>query len=950
MRNAARQVITFAQTNLPQNTGDVRALANRYAAQLQLCCPPRPASQSLARTIHAYMITSGFKPRGHIIDRLIDVYCKAGNLAYAHHLFDKIPQPDIVARTTMVSAYCGLGNVKEARRIFDEIPFGLRDVVCYNAMITGYNHSDDGGAAIGLFKDMFGNGLRPDHFTYSGVLSALSLIADEERECHQLHCAVVKSGTGCSTSVLNALIHLYVKCASSPLVASSSLLDVARELFDEMQEKDELTWTTMITGYARNDDLDSAREIFDTMNVQLVAAWNAMISGYVHHALYSEALELFRRMNIERIQHDEYTYTNVLGACADCGMFLHGKEIHACILRKEAKHGPDFSSSVNNALVTLYCKCGKIHAARHIFDQMPARDIVSWNAILSGYVNAGQISEAMKFFEKMPQKNLLTWSVMIAALGQNALGEEAIKFMNQMRADGFQPCDFAFAGAVTACSNLGALEQGRQLHAQVIRLGYESSLSAGNALITMYGRCGVVEAAHLIFATMPSVDSVSWNAMIAAFGQHGHGLQALELFDRMLEVGIPPDRITFLTILTACSHSGLVHEGRRHFDSMHMYNISPGEDHYARMIDLLCRAGKFSEARKLIDKMPCEPKAPIWEALLAGCRTHGNLDLGIEAAERLLELVPQHDGTYILLSNMYAAEGQWDGVARVRKLMRDRGVKKEPACSWLDVEKKVHVFLVNDTLHPEVQAVYEYLKQLGPRLRELGYVPDTKYVLHDMESEQKEYSLSTHSEKLAVAYGLLKLPAGATVRVFKNLRICGDCHNAIKYISKLVKREIVVRDAKRFHHFRDDYPGKIVCSTIFPPHLYKEPRCYDSPQLTTIAWKGEITTNIEMPGQWEIRAPGFQKILRWVVKSKKPKPLSEDQLRKIFMEHDKNGDGHLDKNELKEAFRKIGATVPAYRASRAIHYADIDGDGVINKEHEIDHLVSYAIQLGYTLH
>lgn len=705
----------------------------------------------------------------------------------------------------MVSAYCNLRDMKEARRIFDEIPLRIRDVVSYNAMITGYNHNDDGVSAVLLFGKMMRDGCRPDHFTFSSVLSSLSLIADDARQCYQMHCAVVKSGTWCSTSVLNALISLYVKCASSPFVVASSLLGVAREIFDEMGDKDELTWTTMITGYTRNDDLESARKVFDSTSEKVVAVWNAMISGYVHHGLYSEALGLFRRMNVEGIQHDEYTYTNVLGACADSGMFWHGRELHARILRKDAKvkHRAEVRSSISNALVTLYSKCGRIHEARHIFDEMPIRDIVSWNAVLSGYTTAGLILEAKDFFNKMPEKNHLSWAVMIAANAQSGFGEESIKLLNKMRIELFQPCDYTFAGALNACSNLGALDQGKQLHCQVIRLGYESSLSVGNALITMYGRCGVVEDADLMFATMSSVDAVSWNAMIAAVGQHGDGAQALILFEQMLKAGILPDRITYLTILTACSHSGLVHEGRHYFESMHQYQISPGEDHYARMIDLFCRAGKFKEAEELMNKMPFEPKSPIWEALLGGCRIHGNLSLGIKAAEKLLELIPQHDATYILLSNMYAAAGQWVDVATVRKLMRERGVKKEPACSWIDVESKVHVFLVDDTSHPEVQEVYDYLEQLGPKLRELGYVPDTKYVLHDMEAEQKEYSLSTHSEKLAVAYGLLKLPVGATVRVFKNLRICGDCHNAIKYISKVVQRVIIVRDVKRFHHFRN---------------------------------------------------------------------------------------------------------------------------------------------------
>ncbi|CAI0553416.1 unnamed protein product [Linum tenue] len=533
-------------------------------------------------------------------------------------------------------------------------------------MITAHSHDNDGNAAIRLFCEMQRDGFRPDNFTFTSVISAVGLVAESEKHCQQLHCVVVKSGTGFVTSVLNALVSAYVK----------------------------------------NDDLDEARELFDGMAEKLVVAWNAMISGYVHRGLLQEAFKMFKK--------------------------------------------------------------------------------------------------AKEIFQEMPEKNLLTWAVMIAGLAQNGLGEESLKLFNLMKLQGFQPCDYAFAGAITSCAALGSLKSGRQLHSQLIRLGFECSLSAGNALITMYGRCGVVGDARNLFLTMSFVDSVSWNAMIAALGQHGHGVQAVELFEEMLKEGILPDRITFLTVLSACSHAGLVEEGHRYFDAMHdIYGITPGEDHYARMVDLLCRAGKFSDANDMIGKMPFQPGPQIWEAFLAGCRNHGNMELGIQAAERLFEMIPQNDGTYILLSNMYAAKGLWDNVSRVRKLMRDQGVKKEPACSWVEAENKFHVFMVDDTAHPEVNAVYSYLKQLVLEMRKLGYVPDTRFVLHDMESDQKEHAISTHSEKLAVAFGLLKLPRGATVRVFKNLRICGDCHNAIKYISKVVGREIVVRDGKRFHHFKD---------------------------------------------------------------------------------------------------------------------------------------------------
>ena len=468
---------------------------------------------------------------------------------------------------------------------------------------------------------------------------------------------------------------------------------------------------------------------------------------------------------------------------------------------------------VNNVLITLYTRCGKLVEARRVFDKMPVKDLVSWNAILSGCVNARRIEEANSIFREMPVRSLLTWTVMISGLAQNGFGEEGLKLFNQMKLEGLEPCDYAYAGAIASCSVLGSLDNGQQLHSQIIRLGHDSSLSVGNALITMYSRCGPVEGADTVFLTMPYVDSVSWNAMIAALAQHGHGVQAIQLYEKMLKENILLYRITFLTILSACSHAGLVKEGRHYFDTMHVrYGITSEEDHYSRLIDLLCRAGMFSEAKNVTESMPFEPGAPIWEALLAGCWIHGNMELGIQAADRLLELMPQQDGTYISLSNMYAALGQWDEVARVRKLMRERGVKKEPGCSWIEVENMVHVFLVDDAVHPEVHAVYRYLEQLVHEMRKLGYVPDTKFVLHDMESEQKEYALSTHSEKLAVVYGIMKLSLGATIWVLKNLRICRDCHNAFKYISKLVDQEIIVRDRKRFHHFRN---GECSCSNYW---------------------------------------------------------------------------------------------------------------------------------------
>ncbi|KAI3860618.1 hypothetical protein MKW98_017253 [Papaver atlanticum] len=647
-------------------------------------------------------------------------------------------------------------------------------------MITGFSHNNDGYNAVKLFNEMRKYGFKPDNLTFASLLSAAALVAHDEKECKQLHCNVVKAGADLFASVLNALISLYVKCGFSLLSPMSD----ARKLFDQMEKRDELSWMSMITGYVRNGEIESARELFDGMNEKLQVVYNAMISGYVQHGFMLKALEMFKNMHLEGIELDEFTYTSVVSGCANSGLFLIGKQVHASILRTGWRPASKLALPVNNALVTLYCKCGKVDQARQIFDSMLEKDHVSWNAILSGYVSVGRIDGAKNVFSAMPEKDLLTWMVMISGFAQNGYGEDALKLFDRMRT-GLTPCDYSFAGAITACASLGALEHGRHLHAQLIQLGFNSSLSAGNALITMYARCGVVEAAHVVFHTMPYIDSVSWNAMITALGQHGHGLKALKVFDLMLQENIKPDRITFLIVLTSCSHSGLVKEGCKYFESMdNDYGITPDEDHYA-------------QANDLIQNLPFKPGAPIWEALLNGCRIHGNMEV----------VTPQHDGTYILLANMYADAGRREDMAKVRMMMRERGVKKEPGCSWLEVANKVHVFLVDDTSHPQVHEVYTYLRELGVKMRKLGYVPDTKYVLHDME-----YALSTHSERLAVGFGLLKLSRGATVQVLKNLRICGDCHTAFKFISKLVEREIVVRDGRRFHHFRN---GECSCGNYW---------------------------------------------------------------------------------------------------------------------------------------
>lgn len=292
--------------------------------------------------------------------------------------------------------------------------------------------------------------------------------------------------------------------------------------------------------------------------------------------------------------------------------------------------------------------------------------------------------------------------------------------------------------------------------------------------------------------------------MILGLAQHGNGKVALNLFKQMESEGIRPDKITFIGIISACSHSGLVYEAYNYFNSMSRdYGIEPEVEHYSCLVDVLGRAGQLIEAEKVIKNMPFEPSASMLRALLGACRIKGNKEIGQRVATSLLELDPNDSSAYVLLSNLYAVANQWDEVHAARKNMKRRNLKKDPGYSWIEEKNKVHLFIVDDSSHPEAAAIYDELEYLMQRIKDEGYVPDTEFVLLNVEEEEKERSLYYHSEKLAIAYGLISTQSPQKIRVIKNLRVCGDCHNAIKYISKVTEREIVLRDASRFHCFRE---------------------------------------------------------------------------------------------------------------------------------------------------
>eukprot|EP01018_Ginkgo_biloba_P003195 Gb_11222 [translate_table: standard] len=536
-------------------------------------------------------------------------------------------------------------------------------------------------------------------------------------------------------------------------------------------EPDVYLATKLVVMYVKCGSPIDALQVFDKMPARNLVSWTAMIGGYAQLGHGKEAWMLFHLMKREGIKPNQFTFGSVLKACATASGLEQGKQVHTCSI----KTGFESNVFVSCALIDMYAKGGSLVSAGKVFDEIPELNVVSWNAMIAGYVKHGQSNQALQIFR-------------------------------QMQLGGFKADQATFASVLDTCSGLAALEPGKQIHAHIFRCGFESNVVVGNALVDMYAKCGSIEYARHVFDKMHQRDVVSWSAMIAGYGRHGRGKEAVKAFEQMQWAGVKPDHITFVALLAACSHAGLADEGWYYFDSMRRdHYITPTAEHYACIVDLLGRAGHLDKAHDLINKMPFEPDAAVWGALLGACRVQVNLELAKIAAEQLFKLEPHVAGSYVALSNIYAVAGRWEEVNKVRKMMKDRRVKKEPGCSWMDVNNNVHSFLVGDRTHPQIEQIYSKLEKLTVEMKAAGYVPDTNYVLHDVAEEQKERILSCHSEKLAIAFGLISTSPGTTIRIVKNIRVCGDCHSATKVISKIVRREILLRDGNRFHLFKDGF-------------------------------------------------------------------------------------------------------------------------------------------------
>ncbi|GLU07374.1 hypothetical protein SLE2022_243350 [Rubroshorea leprosula] len=535
--------------------------------------------------------------------------------------------------------------------------------------------------------------------------------------------------------------------------------------------------------------------------------WNTIIRAHVfaiaRPAVHSPIC-IYLGMRYHGVAPDLYTFPFLLQSF-DSPFHLHsGKQIHAQIFLFALADDP----FVQTSLINMYSSCGNLNVARQVFDEIPKPDLPSWNSMVNAYMKVGLIGRARNLFDEMPEKNVVSWSCMINGCVRCGEYKEALALFREMQmltVNHVKPNEFTMSGVLSACGRLGALEHGKWAHSYIDRYGMEVDVVLGTALIDMYAKCGSIEEARRVFIKLgPNKDVKAWSAMISGLAMHGHGKECRRLFAKMINHGVRPNAITFLGILCACVHAGLVSAGKEYFRRMkEEFGITPLIQHYGCMVDLYGRAGLIDEAWNLVRSMPMEPDVLVWGALLSGSRMHGNIETCEAALKKLIELDPKNSSAYVLLSNVYAKMGRWTNVRSMRNIMERRGIKKVPGCSLVEVGGILHEFFVGDDSHPASREIYMMLDEIMKRLKREGYVGNTKEVLLDLDEEGKELALSLHSEKLAIAYGFLHTSPGTPIRIVKNLRICLDCHAAITMISRVFAREIVVRDCNRFHHFKN---------------------------------------------------------------------------------------------------------------------------------------------------
>lgn len=668
------------------------------------------------------------------------------------HLVQSNYRPDLTLQNHILNMYGKCGSLKDAQKLFDAMP--ERNVVSWTSVIAGYAQNGQGGNALELYSQMLQSGVMPDQFTFGSIIKACSMLGDIGLG-RQLHAHVRKSEYGAHIIAQNALISMYTK---------SNLIIDALDVFSRMLTRDLISWGSMIAGfsqmgyelealcyfkemlhqgvyllnefifgsvfsacssllqpefgrqlhgmsvkygigrdvfagcslcdmYAKCGFLSSARDVFHQIGRPDLVAWNAMIAGFAYGDDAKEAIAFFSQMRHQGLIPDEITVRSLLCAFTSPSKLYEGTQVHAYI----SKMGLDLDVPVCNTLLTMYAKCSELRDAIFFFEEMSYKaDLVSWNAIITACMHHNQVEEVFRLLKLM-------------CISQH------------------RPDYISLTNVLGACTDIVSIEIGSQVHCFALKIGLLVDISITNGLIDLYAKCGYLETARKIFDSMINPDVVSWSSLVLGYAQFGHGEEALKLFETMRRLDVKPNHVTFVGVLTACSHVGLVEEGRQLYRNMEKeFGIVPSREHFSCMVDLLGRAGCLNEAEGFIHHMAFDPDIVVWKTLLAACKTHGNIDVGKRAAENILKIDPSNSAAHVLLCNLYASKGNWEEFSRLRSLMKQRGVRKVPGQSWIEVKNRTHVFFVADTLHPEINKINAMQGELLLQMLDAGYVPSQK--------------------------------------------------------------------------------------------------------------------------------------------------------------------------------------------------------------------------------
>lgn len=532
-------------------------------------------------------------------------------------------------------------------------------------------------------------------------------------------------------------------------------------------EADYMLGSSLVHMFAICGSLTEANQGFCKLRKKNVYSWTAMIEAYTELGQNEQAIQVFYELERLNMKLDGHIFVAVLKACSSLSTLECGKSIHTCIMES----GLDFNLYVGSALINMYATCGSLNEAYLVFDRLSERNVITWSALIAGYVEHGH-------------------------------GKDALHLFQHMEKEGIEPNEVTYISILKACSSLAALEKGKLVHAQIVQRGFESDLFVGNSLIDMYSKCGSLSDGVVMFNRMLQLDVVTWSALIAGYAKHSNYESALHLFRSMKKLNIKPNGITYLSLLSACSHVGLVDEGCNHFKCMVESGCArPTLEHYNALVDILGRTGYLDEAEDLLETLPSGPNYVGWVSMLDSCRLRGDVYRGKQCFDHIVSMDGQNALAYVLMSSIYAHAALWEDFKKLEELRRCANLWKIPAKAFIEVNNHVHDFIVGDISHPLGHEIYDKLRTIDLKMWEEGYAMQPAKA--SMQDADNEGILCGHSEKLAIAFGLISTPHGTTIRVAKNLRVCTNCHNAVKLISRIELREIIITDAYQIHHFKD---------------------------------------------------------------------------------------------------------------------------------------------------